>query len=145
MTTRIFVSGVTPANQTKERPVHEPMPGANLNQSSKFMNFSSWPFLFFGLPGRLLIVVRRRITMGWVRPRYIKWAFLRGRVRTLATQTVRGTGTTKRGFMQLKGGAGSCHRALGSSSGAIGSPCGPSFALMWALFNCLIHLWVPGF
>ena len=27
-------SGVTPANQTKERPVHELLPGANWNQSS---------------------------------------------------------------------------------------------------------------
>ena len=28
------MSGVTPANQTKERPVHELFPGANRNESS---------------------------------------------------------------------------------------------------------------
>ena len=61
--------------QTKERPVHELFPGAFRNKSSicesclfsqgktpeftekwaKFVNFSFWPFLWFGLPGRLLI------------------------------------------------------------------------------------------
>ena len=65
--------GVAPANQTKERPVHELFPGAFQNKSSmwtvlvfprktpeftkkraKFMNFSFWPFLWFGFaPGRL--------------------------------------------------------------------------------------------
>ena len=64
-------SGVTPANQTKERPVHELFAGANWNKSSrceprlfsqgknnpnsqkwaKFMNFSFWPFLWFGFAG----------------------------------------------------------------------------------------------
>ena len=69
-------AGVTPANRTKERSVHELFPGAFRNKSSrceyracfpkentqeftkkwaKFMNFSFWPFLWFGLPGRLLI------------------------------------------------------------------------------------------
>ena len=71
-----MVSGVTPANQTKERPVHELFPGKpeqkfdvdcacfpkEKHQNSdkkwvKFMNFSFWPFLWFGLPGRLLSVV----------------------------------------------------------------------------------------
>ena len=71
-------NGVAPANQTKERPVHElSSAGAfTLNKSStcvsfvlifprkntriftekwaKFMNFSFWPFFWFGLPGRLL-------------------------------------------------------------------------------------------
>ena len=64
-------SGVTPANQTKERTVHELFPGAfwkfdvnracfpkekhqNSQKQAKFMNFSFWPFLWFGLPGRLL-------------------------------------------------------------------------------------------
>ena len=70
-------SGVTPANQTKERPVHELFPGGipeqkfNVNRAcfpkekhqnsqkwAKFMNFSFWPFLWFGLPGRLLILGR---------------------------------------------------------------------------------------
>ena len=66
-------SGVTPANQTKERPVHELFAGAFRNKSSicesclfsqgktpEFtkkmgeihMNFSFCPFLWFGLPGR---------------------------------------------------------------------------------------------
>ena len=59
--------------QTKERPVHEFFAGAFRNKKSnvnracfpkekhpnsqkwaKFMNFSFWPFLWFGLPGRLL-------------------------------------------------------------------------------------------
>ena len=68
-------SGVAPANQTKERLVHELFRGAFRNKSSmwivlvflrnhtpeftkkwaKFMNFSFWSFLWFGLPGRLLI------------------------------------------------------------------------------------------
>ena len=69
------ISGVTPANQTKERPVHELFPGAFRNKSSIcesrlfsprkntrihrkmgeiHMNFSFWPFAWFGLPGRLL-------------------------------------------------------------------------------------------
>ena len=63
------------ANQTKERSVHELFVGAFRNKSSrcesclfsqgktpdfsqkwvKFMNFPFWPFLWFGLPGRLLI------------------------------------------------------------------------------------------
>ena len=66
-------SGVVPANQTEERSVHELFAGAFRNKSSmwivlvflrkkhqnsqkwaKFMNFSFWPFLWFGLPGRLL-------------------------------------------------------------------------------------------
>ena len=67
-------SGVAPANQTKERPVHELFPGAFRNKSSicesclcfpkekhqnsqkwaKFVNFSFWPFFWFGLLGRLL-------------------------------------------------------------------------------------------
>ena len=65
---------VTPANQTKERPVHELFAGGipeqkfNVNRAcfpkekhqnsqkwAKFMNFSFCPFLWFGLPGRLLI------------------------------------------------------------------------------------------
>ena len=69
-----FKSGVAQANQTKERSVHELFAGAFRNKSSmcivlvflrrntrihekwaKFMNFSFWPFLWFGLPGRLLI------------------------------------------------------------------------------------------
>ena len=69
-------SGVAPANQTKERSVHELFAEAFRNKSSicefracflkekhensqkwaKFMNFSFWPFLWFGLPGRLLNV-----------------------------------------------------------------------------------------
>ena len=67
-------SGVAPANQTKERSVHELFASAFRNKSSKcesclfsqgktpeftqkwakFMNFSYWPFFWFGLPGRLL-------------------------------------------------------------------------------------------
>ena len=68
-------SGVTPANQTKERALHELFSGAFRNKSSKcefracfpkekhqnitkkwvkFLNFSFCPFLWFGLPGRLL-------------------------------------------------------------------------------------------
>ena len=61
---------MAPANQTKERSVHELFTGAFRNKSSmrivlvflrkkhqnsqkwaKFMNFSFWPFLWFGLPG----------------------------------------------------------------------------------------------
>ena len=67
-------SGVAPANQTKERSVHELFAGAFRNKSAmwivlvllrkkhlnsqrrvKFMNFSFWPFVWFGLLGRLLI------------------------------------------------------------------------------------------
>ena len=67
------MSGVAPANQTKERSVHELFAGAFRNKSSmwivlvfqrkkhqnsqkwaKFMNFSSWPFFWFGLLGWLL-------------------------------------------------------------------------------------------
>ena len=67
-------SGVAPANQTKERSVHELFAGAFRNKSSmwivlvflrkkhqnsqkraNFMNFLFWPFLWFGLPGRLLM------------------------------------------------------------------------------------------
>ena len=54
----LFQSGGAPANQTKERSVHELFAGAFRNKSlmcAKFMNFSFWPFLWFGLPGRLLI------------------------------------------------------------------------------------------
>ena len=77
-----FRSGVAPANQTKERPVHEPFPGAFRNKNSmwivlvflrkkhqnsqkwvKFMNFSLWPFLWFGLPGRLLIRQKWRLNV----------------------------------------------------------------------------------
>ena len=73
-TGRIWLqSGVAPAKQTKERSVHELFAGAFRNKSSmwivlvsqgkhqnsqkwaKFMNFSVWPFLWFGLPGRPLI------------------------------------------------------------------------------------------
>ena len=57
-----------PGNQTKERPGHELFARAFRNKNSicesclfwihkkkaKFMNFSFWPFLWFGLPGRLL-------------------------------------------------------------------------------------------
>ena len=72
-----FDSGVAPANQTKERPVRELSAGAFHNKTSicEFracfpkekhqnshkngreihMNFSFCPFLWFGLPGRLLI------------------------------------------------------------------------------------------
>ena len=64
---------MAPANQTKERSVHELFTGIpeqkfNVNRAcfpkekhqnsqkwAKFMNFSFWPFLWFGLPGRLLI------------------------------------------------------------------------------------------
>ena len=72
----ILISGVAPANQTKARPVHELFLGAFRNRSSqcesclfsrgktpeftkkraKFMNFSFWPFLWFALPGQLLII-----------------------------------------------------------------------------------------
>ena len=64
-----------PTKQTKERSVHElfhrgiPEQKFNVNRAcfpkenhqnsqkwTKFMNFSFWPFLWFGLPGRLLIV-----------------------------------------------------------------------------------------
>ena len=68
---------MAPANQTKERSVHELFARAFRNKSSrceksacfpkenhqnsqklaKFMNFSFWPFLWFGLPGRLLILL----------------------------------------------------------------------------------------
>ena len=66
------------ANQTKERSIHERFPGAFGNKSSmwivlvfprkkrqnsqkwaKFVNFSFWPFLWFGLLGRLLIMAIR--------------------------------------------------------------------------------------
>ena len=72
-------SGVAPANQTKERSVRElfcrgiPEQKFNVNRAcfpkekhqnsqkwAKFMNFSFWPFLWFGLPGRLLIHVAFR-------------------------------------------------------------------------------------
>ena len=65
---------MAPANQTKERSVHElfargiPEQKFNVNRVcfpkekhqnsqkwAKFMNLSLWPFLWFGLPGRLLI------------------------------------------------------------------------------------------
>ena len=70
------LSGVAPANQTKERSVHELFPRGipeqkfNVNRAcfpkekhqnsqkwAKFMNFSFWPFLWFGLPGRLLTLI----------------------------------------------------------------------------------------
>ena len=73
---RYGISGVGPENQTKERSVHELFTGAFWNKSSmgivlvflrkkhqnsqkwaKLMNFSLWPFLWFGLPGRLLNIV----------------------------------------------------------------------------------------
>ena len=68
---------MAPANQTKERSVHELFAGAffrnkssiyvnracfpkekhqNSQKWAKFMNFSFWPLLWFGLPGRLLTV-----------------------------------------------------------------------------------------
>ena len=66
-------SGVAPSNQKKEMSVHELFAGAFRSKSSicesclfpkgkhqnsqkwaKFMNFSFWPFLWFGLPGRLM-------------------------------------------------------------------------------------------
>ena len=70
-----FDSGVAPANQTKERSVHGLFTDRgileekfnvncaclpkekhqNSQKWAKFMNFSFWPFLWFGLPGRLLI------------------------------------------------------------------------------------------
>ena len=78
------VLGVALANQTKERSVHERFAGAFRNKSSmwivlvflrkkhqnsqkwaKFMNFSFWPFLWFGLPGRLLIFAQTRIWRAW--------------------------------------------------------------------------------
>ena len=71
--THIRKSGVAPANRTKERTVHElfrrgiPEQKFNVNRTcfpkekhqnsqkwAKFMNFSFWPFLWFGLSGRLL-------------------------------------------------------------------------------------------
>ena len=65
---------MAPANQTQKRSVHELFAGAFRNKTSicesclfssgkkhqnsqkwaKFMNFSFWPFLWFGLPGWLL-------------------------------------------------------------------------------------------
>ena len=73
----VLYSGVAPANQTKQRSVHELFAGAfsgtkvefvilvlvflrkktpEFSQKwAKFMNFSFWPFLWFGLLGRLLI------------------------------------------------------------------------------------------
>ena len=74
---RHLFSGVAPADQTKERSVHELFAGAFRNKSlicefracfpkekhqnsqkwAKFMNFSFWPFLWFGLPRRLLIFI----------------------------------------------------------------------------------------
>ena len=71
-----FRSGPGKPNQRKG-PVHELFAGAfrnkkfNVNRAcfpkekhqnsqkwAKFMNFSFWPFLWFGLPGRLLIIAR---------------------------------------------------------------------------------------
>ena len=76
---------MAPANQTKERSVHELFAGAfrnkkfNVNRAcfpkekhqnsqkwAKFMNFSFWPFLWFGLPGRLLRKVVLRSSAGFV-------------------------------------------------------------------------------
>ena len=79
-------SGVAVANQTKERSVHELFTRAFRNKSStfivlvflrknttefrrkwpKFMNFSFWPFLWFGLPGRLKEKTRSRFLEGRV-------------------------------------------------------------------------------
>ena len=47
-----MTSGVTPANQTKERPVHELLLNSQ-KKWTKFMDFSFWPCLWFGSPGRL--------------------------------------------------------------------------------------------
>ena len=75
----LLLSGVAPANQTKERSVHELFAGhsgtkiryenracfrkekhQNSQKWAKFMNFSLWPFLWFGLPGRLLILLEKK-------------------------------------------------------------------------------------
>ena len=74
-------SGEAPANQTKERSVHELFAGGIPEQSSrcesclfskdktpensqkkraKFMNFSFWPLFWFGLLGRLLMKVKQQ-------------------------------------------------------------------------------------
>ena len=93
---RVQRSGVTPANQTKERPVHELFAGAFRNKSSmwivlvfprkkhqnsqkwaKFMNFSFWPFLWFGLPGRLLKRIGRREKTPTPTTRVSSWTLLR--------------------------------------------------------------------
>ena len=71
---KFFDSGVAPANQTKKNQFMNFAQGRsgtkiqdvnrarfpvekhqNLQKWAKFMNFSFWPFLWFGLPGRLLI------------------------------------------------------------------------------------------
>ena len=75
------------ANQTKERSVHELFRGGvpeqkfNVNRAcfpkekhqnsqkwAKFMNFSFWPFLWFGLPGRLLININFLVRLLLGRP-----------------------------------------------------------------------------
>ena len=102
-TMEMIGSGVAPANQTKERPVHELFAGAFRNKSSicefracfpkekhqnsqkwvKFMNFSFWPFLFFGLPGRPLNWRKFRVVLRShaLRPLIFYQNTVQGRVR----------------------------------------------------------------
>ena len=90
------MSGVTPTNQTKERPVHELFAGhsgtkvecesclfsqgekhQNSQKWAKFMNFLFCPFLWFGLPGRLLIVATNLKMTGrnfWAKNWVKNWA-----------------------------------------------------------------------